>query len=116
MMQRLLPSLLVAAGLFLLTNNGSAQQTKQLPPGFKADMDRAAKEASDELNGPKGDEARRICSRVAGVTVPAKTGRDIIAAGYSAETAIKWTDCVVNYMNPVDARKNDEYDRKAGVR
>ncbi len=111
-MQKLLPSF-VAAGLFLLANGGSAQQ---LPPAFKAEMDRISKETSDELNGPKGDEARRICSRVAGVTVPARTGRDVIAAGYSAETAIKWTDCVVNYMNPIDARKIDEYDRKAGVR
>jgi hypothetical protein len=112
-MQKLMSGVF-AVGVFLLTNDGSAQQT--LPPNLKAATEQAAKEASADLNGPKGDEARRICSRVAGVSVPAKTGKDVIAAGYSAETAIKWVDCIVNYMTPVDARKIEELDRKAGVR
>lgn len=47
------------------------------------------------------DEAARICRRVAGISVLAKTGKEIIAAGYSAETAMKFVDCVVEYMTPV---------------
>lgn len=62
------------------------------------------------------DEAARICRRVAGISVPAKTGKEIIAAGYSAETAIKFVDCVVNYMTPVDAKEVEELDRKIGTR
>ena len=86
------------------------------PPPFQAEMDRIGRETKTELNGPKGDEAATICRRIAGVTVPAKTAKDVIAAGYSSETAIKFVDCVVNYMYPVDAKKTEELDRKIGAR
>ena len=85
-------------------------------PAFQAEMDRISRETKTELNGPKGDEAATICRRIAGVTVPAKTAKDVVAAGYSSETAIKFVDCVVNYMYPVDAKKTEAYDKKAGVR
>jgi hypothetical protein len=85
-------------------------------PAFQTEIERISRETKTELNGPKGDEAATICRRIAGVTVPAKTGKDVIAAGYSSETAIKFVDCVVNYMYPVDAKKTEELDRKIGAR
>jgi hypothetical protein len=62
------------------------------------------------------DEAARICRRVAGISVPATTRKEIIGAGYSAETAMKFIDCVVNYQTPVDAKEVEELDRRIGAR
>jgi hypothetical protein len=94
----------------------TAAPCQALSPAFQAEMDRIGRETKTELNGPKGDEAATICRRIAGVTVPAKTGKDVIAAGYSSETAIKFVDCVVNYMYPVDAKKTEGLDRKIRAR
>jgi hypothetical protein len=43
--------------------------------------------------------------RVAGVSFSAKTAKELLLQGYSTETAIKYTDCVVNYLFPVPAEK-----------
>ena len=93
-----------------------AEPPYEPPPGFKAAMDHFAKQAKDDFNSPKAEEARSACRRIAGVGVPAKTFQDVTGAGYSAETAAKFIDCVVNYMYPVDAKKTEEYDKKAGTR
>jgi hypothetical protein len=107
-------AVLVAAGWWSYAR--TAEKPWEPPPAFQAEMDRAGREAKTDFNGSKGDEAARICRRIAGVTVPAKTAKDVIAAGYGSETAIKFVDCIVNYMYPVDAKKAEELDRKAGAR
>jgi hypothetical protein len=106
----------LAIGVAWLIYNKSAEPTYELPPGLKMAMEQSAKQAHSDLNGPKGAAARAACQRIAGVSVPADTGKDVIDAGYSKETAIKFVDCVVNYMYPVDAKKDEYYRQKADVR
>ncbi|KWV58165.1 hypothetical protein AS156_35725 [Bradyrhizobium macuxiense] len=49
-------------------------------------------------------EARAICMPVAGVTFPAQTSTELIRAGYSADTAIKYVDCIVILPTPSPGR------------
>ena len=114
-MQKFVVVAVLLAAAWLIYDK-TTEKPREIPPAFQAEMDRIGREAKANLNGPKGDEAARICRRVAGVSVPAKTAKDVIAAGYSSETAIKFVDCIVNYMTPVDAIKHEELSRKAGYR
>lgn len=75
------------------------------PAGFTAAMEHFAKEAQADWNGPKGEEARTVCKRVAGVNAQVNNAIDVIRAGYSEATAEKFADCMVNYMYPIDAKK-----------
>lgn len=74
-------------------------------PAFQAQMKKIEKEVHQDFNGPKGQEARRVCSRILGITSEPVTMKDIIRAGYSAELAMKWADCTVNYAYPMPAPK-----------
>ena len=78
-------------------------------------MEHFAKEADIDWNGPKGENARIACRRIAGVSVAAKTSIDVLRAGYDEATAIKFGDCIVNHMYPVDAKKDRELSRRLGI-
>jgi len=82
----------------------AGQSPAELPPRLQRSLEQAQKDSHEALNGPRGDEARRVCMRIAGVSFPARTGLELIRAGYSSDVAIKYTDCVVNYLFPVDAK------------
>ena len=106
----------LAIGISWLVYEKAVERPYEPPPSFNAAMEHFAKEAKSDWSSQKGEDARIACRRIAGVSVPANTGMDIIGAGYSQETAIKFSECVVNHMYPVDAKK-DKYNReKAGIR
>ena len=105
----------LAIGLTWLIYNKLAEPPYEPPPGYKAAMDHFAKEVDADVNGNKGEEARAVCRRIAGVNVSAKTYQDVTNAGYSNETAQKYMDCMMHYLYPVDAKVDAEYRRKAGV-
>jgi hypothetical protein len=109
--------LLIAVAIVIFDIWQDAMAQDRLPnPGFNAQMDSIRKEVDRDMQGPLAKEAIVACRRVAGITVAVQTGPDAIRAGYSAEVAIKFVDCVANYMYPVDARKSEELDRKANRR
>jgi len=100
----------------ILCNTICQTAVAQERPGSKAYFDKTMKQVDQDMEGPRGQEARVICRRVAGITVPINTSIEAIRAGYSVDVATKFSDCVANYMYPVDARKSEELDRKAGRR
>ena len=110
--------LTVAMALVIIEIIGEDAVAQDRPPNprFNAQMDIIRKEVDHDMQRPLGKEAILACRRVAGISVPVQTGLEAIRAGYSAEVAIKFTDCVANYMYPVDARKREELDRKANPR
>jgi hypothetical protein len=109
--------LLIAVAIVSIDVCQDAIAQDRLPtPGFNAQMDSIRKEVDRDMQGPLAKEAVVACRRVAGITVPVQTGLEAIRAGYSADVAIKFVDCVANYMYPVDARKSEELDRKANRR
>jgi hypothetical protein len=71
-------------------------------------MEHFANESWKDWNGPKCEEARAVCRRIACVLTPANTSMDVIESGYSEAIAEESADCLVNYMYPVDT-KRDEY-------
>jgi len=95
----------VAVGVAWLIYTEANQPAWEPPPAFTAYMEKTRREVDGELAGPRGDEARRICMRVAGVSFPARTSIELIRAGYTSDTAIKYADCIVNYLHPVPAEK-----------
>lgn len=101
-MLRFLLAVSVIAATCLVYRDAVAQE---LPPAMKKSMEEAQRRSQADLDGPKGDEARRICMRVAGVSFPARKAPELIQQGYSVETAIKYSDCIVNYLYPVPAEK-----------
>ena len=105
-----------AAIAALLWVTSAHSQSPAPTAALKAELDRIGQEANAEMNGPNVDEAARICRRIAGVSVPAKTAKDVVAAGYSPEVAFQFIDCLMNLMYPVDAKKTEELDRKIGSR
>lgn len=114
-MTRLLLVAMAIAIVETVCQDATAQD--RLPnPRFNAYIDSIRKEVDQDMQGPLAKEAIAACRRVAGISVPVQTGPEAIRAGYSAEVAVKFTDCVVNYMYPVDAKKSEELDRKANRR
>jgi hypothetical protein len=88
-----------------LASSALSQSKTDLPPGLQKSLEEAQRSAHEAMNGPAGDEARRICMRVAGVSFPARTAPELIRAGYSLDVAEKYGDCVMNYLFPIDAKK-----------
>ncbi|MGL3214037.1 hypothetical protein [Bradyrhizobium sp. BR 1433] len=107
-MRRLLFGVLAIGAIWLLYARAN-QPAPDLPPAFTAFVDKIKRDVDEEMAGPRGAEARAICMRVAGVTFPAQTSTELIRAGYSADTAIKYVDCIVNYLHPVLADKRPGY-------
>jgi hypothetical protein len=99
-----LAAVFAGAGWFIY--HQAAERPWTPPPGYTAAMEHFANEASADWNGPKGEEARTVCKRVVGVTGPVNNATDLIRLGYSEATVEKFGDCVVNYMVPIDAKKN----------
>ena len=95
-----------------LPEDGVAQDRQRI----LGPSDSVMKQVDEDLRKPLGEEAISICRRVAGITALVQTGIDAIRAGYSAAVAAKFSDCVANYMYPVDARKSEELDRKVNQR
>lgn len=114
MLRLLLPVVLIVV-IENVCQKASAQD-RPLPPGLNAQLDAMRKEVDQDMQGTLGKEAIVACRRVAGISVPVQTGLEAIRAGYSADVAIKFTDCVANYMYPVDAKKTEELDRKINRR
>lgn len=79
---------------------------------MKPIFDEAQRQYIQDSKGPLGRDAKVACRRVAGISVDAETAKDIINAGYSADAALKYVECVTNYMYPIDARKIEQYDRE----
>lgn len=110
--------LLVATAIVIVgsTRTDAVAQDRRPSPWLQDEMDRAQKQVEKDKQGPLAKEAVVACRRVAGISAPVQTGREALQAGYSVETAIKFGDCVTNYMYPVDAKETEELDRKANRR
>jgi hypothetical protein len=78
-----------------------ANDDARLPPEFQRWMEEGKARATADVNGPLGREARQVCNRIHGVTVPVQTGKDVLKY-YDLRKAEAWTHCVVNYMNARD--------------
>ncbi len=116
-MRKLLWALGIAVlGWSLYHTDWTGHRQDKSSEAFLKVMEEFGKQAEADWNSPKGEEARIVCRRIAGISVPAKTTVDVREAGYSAETADKYAHCLSDYMYPVDAKKTEEYERKAGIR
>lgn len=83
----------------------SSQRDWQPSPAFQRIMGEARERTHHDTEGPLGQAAREACGRVAGVSnaQSMRTIQDLSRAGYDDDTALKFVDCTVNYMYPVDA-------------
>ncbi len=102
--------LLVAAlaGGWLLYKTDWRGPPGELPPAFKAYMDQLSREVDADWNGPRGEETRAVCRRLAGITDPVKTTIDAIHAGYDKETVDRYGDCLSHYMYPIPVKKRPQ--------
>ncbi|MDH2355607.1 hypothetical protein QCM80_33790 [Bradyrhizobium sp. SSUT112] len=108
--------LLLALMIIVIVSATRQDAVAQDHPRILGPSDGVMKQVDEDMRGPLGKEAISICKRVAGITVPVQTAIDAIRAGYSAAVAVKFSDCVANYMYPMDAKKSEELDRKINQR
>jgi hypothetical protein len=95
---------IVVAGIaiFLLVRETTTTRT-DYSLGFQAAMDNLRPRAHEDFEGDLGQKAREVCNRSLGITVPVKSGQDVLRQ-YDPKKAMAFTDCVVDRMYPDSAR------------
>jgi endonuclease YncB( thermonuclease family) len=90
---------------WLLYKTDWREQSRELSPAYKDYMEQIGREVDADWNGPRGEETRAVCRRLAGISDPVKTIIDALHAGYDKETVDRYGDCLQHYMYPIPAKK-----------
>jgi hypothetical protein len=80
-----------------------------MPAWLRQDMEKAAKQAKEDMSGDLGQGAIALCRARLGIKEPVQTAMDVVNRGLGSDKAIAFMKCVVDTMYGTD----EEIERKS---